>query len=238
MIVFPAIDLRGGKVVRLTKGDYEQMTVYADDPAQIAKAFYEEGAEYLHVVDLDGAKDGALCNFEAVRAITAAAPLFVEIGGGIRDRARIERYLSLGVSRCILGTAAVNDPAFLKEAVSAFGERIAVGVDVRDGFVAVSGWLETTRLPGIDFCRQLRDEGVSTVIYTDISRDGMLSGPNHAVYEKLAKIEGLQVTASGGVTTIEDVRRLAATEIYGAIIGKALYTGRLTLREALEASAC
>lgn len=238
MIVFPAIDLCGGKVVRLTKGDYTQMTVYADDPAEIAASFYEQGAAYLHVVDLDGAKDGALCNYDAVRAITAAAPLFVEIGGGIRDMQRIECYLSAGVERIILGTAAVNNPAFLKEALRVYGEKIAVGVDARDGFVAVSGWLETTRLRGVDFCQELRDAGVSTVIYTDISRDGMLSGPNHALYARLSGIQGLQVTASGGVTTAEDVRQLAGTGIYGAIIGKALYTGRITLREALEAAAC
>lgn len=238
MILFPAIDLRGGKVVRLTKGDYAQMTVYADDPARIANDFYQQGARYLHVVDLDGAKDGTLCNFDAVREIVAAAPLFVEIGGGIRNMERIEQYFAAGVSRCILGTAAVNDPAFLKEAIRVHGEKIAVGVDVRDGFVAVSGWLETTRLSGFDYCRELRDGGVSTVIYTDISRDGMLSGPNHEVYAQLAGLDGLQVTASGGVTTAEDLRRLAATGIYGAIVGKALYTGKLTLREALEASVC
>ncbi len=238
MILFPAIDLSGAQVVRLTKGDYAQKTVYDDDPGRVAKAFHAQGAEYLHVVDLDGAKDGALCNFDAVRAITAAAPLFVEIGGGIRDMGRIEQYLSAGVRRCILGTAAVNNPAFLKDALREFGDKIAVGVDVRGGFVAVSGWLETTKLSGPEFCQQLRDLGVSTVIYTDISRDGMLSGPNHEIYARLSGIEGLQVTASGGVTTAEDVRRLAGTGIYGAIIGKALYTGAITLREALEASAC
>ena len=238
MILFPAIDLRGGKVVRLTKGDYDQMTVYADDPAQIAKEFYDQGARYLHVVDLDGAKDGRLCNYEAVRAITSAAPLFVEIGGGIRNLDRIERYLDTGVGRCILGTAAVNDPQFLKEALHAYGSAIAVGVDVRDGFVAVSGWLEMTQLDGFEFCRQLYDGGVSNVIYTDISRDGMLSGPNHDVYAQLAEIKGLQITASGGITTAEDIRQLAATDIYGAIVGKALYTGRLTLREGLEAAEC
>ncbi len=238
MIIFPAIDLSGGQVVRLTKGDYAQKTVYGDDPGAAAADFFRQGAEYLHVVDLDGAKDGALRNFEAVRAITAAAPLFVEIGGGIRSMERIETYLSAGAKRCILGTAAVNDPAFLKDALREFGEKIAVGVDVRDGFVAVSGWLETTRLSGLEFCARLRDLGVSTVIYTDISRDGMLSGPNHELYRQLSEIEGLQVTASGGVTTSGDVRRLAETGIYAAIIGKALYTGRIALREALEAAVC
>ncbi len=238
MIIFPAIDLSGGQVVRLKQGDYAEKTVYADDPAQIAESFFTQGAEWLHVVDLDGAKDGTLSNFEAVRAITAAAPLQVEIGGGIRNMDRIERYLSVGVSRCILGTAAVNDPVFLQDALRTFGDRIAVGVDARDGLVAVSGWLETTALSGPAFCEELRDLGVSTVIYTDISTDGMLAGPNHALYEKLSRIDGLNITASGGVTTAADVRKLAETGIYGAIIGKAIYTGKITIREALEAAVC
>lgn len=238
MKIYPAIDLRGGQVVRLTKGDYDQMTVYASDPAEIAKGFASQGSEYLHVVDLDGAKDGSLHNFSAVSEITKAAGLFVEVGGGIRDMARIEKYLSLGVNRCILGTAAVNNPAFLKEALKEFGAHIAVGVDAKDGFVAVSGWLELTEKRGVDFCRELCDLGVQTVIYTDISRDGMLAGPNHALYEELSQIKGLDVIASGGVTTAEDVRQLAGTGIHGAIIGKALYTGRITLPEALEAAKC
>ena len=238
MILLPAIDLSGGEVVRLTKGDYGKKEVYAADPASVAQSFASQGAEYLHVVDLDGAKDGTLSNFEAVRRIAAVPGLTMEIGGGIRDMARIEKYLSLGVGRCILGTAAVSDPAFLKEALLAFGERIAVGVDARDGFVAVSGWLETTKKRGVDFCRELLDMGVRTVIYTDISRDGMLSGPNHDLYAALRTIGGLNVIASGGVTSAEDVRRLAQTGIHGAIVGKALYTGKITLAEALEAAQC
>lgn len=238
MKIYPAIDLRGGQVVRLTKGDYDQMTVYASDPAEIARGFAAQGAEYLHVVDLDGAKDGSLANFEAVTAIAKAADLFAEVGGGIRDMGRIEKYLSLGVDRCILGTAAVNNPAFLREALAEFGKHIAVGVDAKDGFVAVAGWLEVTEKRGIDFCCELRDMGVGTVIYTDIARDGMLSGPNHDLYAQLSEISDLDVIASGGVTTVSDVQRLAATGIHGAIIGKALYTGRISLQEALEAAKC
>lgn len=238
MKIFPAIDLRNGQVVRLSRGDYDRMTVYAPDPAEIARGFQAQGGRYLHVVDLDGAKDGALSNYAAVQAIAEAADLFIEVGGGIRDMGRMERYLELGVGRCILGTAAVTDPPFLKAAVAAFGEKVAVGVDAKDGFVAVSGWLEVTAKRGVDFCRELRDMGVKTVIYTDIARDGMLAGPNHALYETLARIDGLNVIASGGVTTVEDVRRLAGTGIDGAIVGKALYTGRMTLREALEVAEC
>lgn len=238
MKIYPAIDLRGGQVVRLTKGDYDQMTVYASDPAEIARGFAAQGAEYLHVVDLDGAKDGSLANFEAVTAIAKAADLFAEVGGGIRDMGRIEKYLSLGVDRCILGTAAVNNPAFLREALAEFGKHIAVGVDAKDGFVAVAGWLEVTEKRGVDFCCELRDMGVGTVIYTDIARDGMLSGPNHELYAQLSEISDLDVIASGGVTTVSDVQRLAATGIHGAIIGKALYTGRISLQEALEAAKC
>ena len=238
MKIFPAIDLRGGQAVRLTRGDYAQMTVYAPDPAAVAADFRAQGGEYLHVVDLDGAKDGALSNFDAISEIVQASGAFIQVGGGIRDMVRIEKYLALGVRRCILGTAAVRDPAFLKEAVAAFGQQVAVGVDARDGFVAVSGWLEVTEKRGVDFCRELRDGGVRTVIYTDIARDGMLSGPNHELYRELSGIEGLEVIASGGVTTAEDVRALAVTGIGGAIIGKALYTGRITLREALEAAKC
>lgn len=238
MNIYPAIDLRGGQVVRLTKGDYDRMTVYASDPAGIAERFAAQGAAYLHVVDLDGAKDGTLHNFSAVAAITKAAGLFVEVGGGIREMARIEKYLSLGVNRCILGTAAVNNPAFLKEALREFGAHIAVGVDAKDGFVAVSGWLELTEKRGVDYCSELRDLGVKTVVYTDISRDGMLIGPNHALYDALSGITGLDVIASGGVTTVDDVRQLAGTGIHGAIIGKALYAGKITLSEALEAAKC
>jgi len=238
MRILPAIDLRFGKVVRLTRGDYDTTTVYADNPAEIAKQFAETGCKDLHVVDLDGAKDGELTNYAAVRSIVEATDMLVEIGGGIRTIDRIETYLSLGVGRCIIGTAAVNDPEFLKTAVSEYGEKIAVGVDAKDGLVAVSGWLEVTGINSLEFCGKLRDMGVKTVIYTDISKDGMLSGPNHEIYNELSEIAGLDVIASGGVTTIDDVKRLSSSGIYGAIIGKALYTGKISLSEALEVAGC
>lgn len=238
MRILPAIDIRAGQVVRLTRGDYDTTTVYASDPAAIARQFAETGCGDLHVVDLDGAKNGELSNFDAVRAITRATGMLVEIGGGIRSMERIERYISLGVGRCIIGTAAVSDPEFLKTALMEYGERIAVGVDAKDGLVAVSGWLRVTKIDSMEFCERLRDMGVKTVIYTDISRDGMLSGPNHEIYRALAGVEGLNVIASGGVTTVADVEKLNASGIYGAIIGKALYTGMISLKEALEVAGC
>jgi len=238
MRILPAIDIRAGKVVRLTRGDYDTTTVYAENPAEIARQFAETGCRNLHVVDLDGAKDGELSNFEAVKAIVDASGMKVEIGGGIRTMERIEKYISAGVARCIIGTAAVNDQTFLKAALTEYGEKIAVGVDAKDGFVAVSGWLEITDIKGMDFCLELRDMGVKTVIYTDIAKDGMLSGPNHEIYNELALIDGLSVIASGGVTSLEDVKKLCGSKIYGAIIGKALYTGRIELKEALEVAGC
>ena len=238
MRILPAIDLRFGKVVRLTRGDYDTTTVYADNPPEIARQFAETGCQDLHVVDLDGAKDGELSNYSAVRSIVEATSMLVEIGGGIRTMDRIEKYLTLGVGRCIIGTAAVNDPKFLKSAIGEYGDKIAVGVDAKDGLVAVSGWLEVTGINSLEFCTKLRDIGVKTVIYTDISKDGMLSGPNHEIYNNLSEIDGLDIIASGGVTTIDDVRRLSSSGIYGAIIGKALYTGKIRLEEALEVAGC
>lgn len=238
MRILPAIDIRAGQVVRLTRGDYDTTTVFSSDPAAIAIQFAETGCKDLHVVDLDGAKDGELSNFDAVKSITQATGMLVEIGGGIRTIERIEKYIALGVGRCIIGTAAVSDPEFLKAALSAYGDTIAVGVDAKEGLVAVSGWLEVTGTDSLEFCKRLRDMGVKTIIYTDIAKDGMLSGPNHEIYRELAEIEGLNIIASGGVTTIEDVKELSAGGIYGAIIGKALYTGKLSLKEALEVAGC
>ena len=234
MILFPAIDLYDGKAVRLYKGDYAQMTVYSEHPEQIASDFAACGADHIHVVDLEGAKDGTTPNFAAVRAIKAAAGAFCEIGGGIRSMEVVDRYLSAGLDRVILGTAAVTDRAFLREAVGAFGEKIAVGVDLRDGFVAVKGWTETTALTAEDFCAQLRDLGVTTLIVTDISRDGAMQGTNLALYRDLAARFDLNITASGGVSSLEDVRRLREMDLYGAIIGKAYYTGALDLKKAIE----
>lgn len=234
MQIFPAIDLRGGQVVRLYQGDYDQETVYAADPCAVARDFLAAGARYLHVVDLDGARDGTLANFETIAALVRQGGLYIEVGGGIRTEERIRRYLDLGVGRCILGTIAVKDFAFTERMAKKYGDRIAVGVDARDGFVAVSGWKELSAERGVDFCRRLRDAGVMTVIYTDISRDGAEQGTNLDLYRELAEIEGLDITASGGVSSIEELRELQTIGTKAAILGKALYTGRLDLKTVME----
>lgn len=234
MQIFPAIDLSGGKVVRLYQGDYEKMTVYGADPCAVARDFIAAGAKYLHVVDLDGAKDGTLANFDSISALAKQGGLYIEVGGGIRTEERIAKYLDLGVGRCILGTIAVKDFDFTRRMAQKYGDKIAVGVDARDGYVAVSGWLETSKEKGVDFCRRLRDAGVQTVIYTDISRDGAEQGTNLALYRELAEIEGLNITASGGVSSIAELKELQAIGTHAAILGKALYTGRLDLREVIK----
>ncbi len=236
MILFPAIDLIGGKAVRLYRGDYSQQTVYSDDPAGIARGFAACGSRYLHVVDLDGAKSGGTPNLETVLRIREESGMFVEIGGGIRSMETVEKYLGAGIDRVILGTAAVTDEAFLKEAVRTYGERIAVGADFRGGFVAVKGWTETTALRDVDFCRRMQDLGVRTLICTDISKDGAMEGTNLALYERLSGSLSLDITASGGVSSLSDIRALKELGLYGAIIGKALYTGAVDLREAEEAA--
>ncbi|MCI9330883.1 MAG: 1-(5-phosphoribosyl)-5-[(5-phosphoribosylamino)methylideneamino]imidazole-4-carboxamide isomerase [Oscillibacter sp.] len=239
MQIFPAIDLRGGQVVRLYQGDYEQETVYGADPCAQAREFLEAGARYLHVVDLDGARDGAPANFESIAAIAGQGGLFIEVGGGIRSEERIRQYLDLGVGRCILGTVAVKDFAFTARMAQVYGDRIAVGVDARDGYVAVNGWKELSREKGVDFCRRLRDAGVRTVIYTDISRDGAGRGTNLELYEELVRIEDLEITASGGVSSLEELRRLESMGVRAAILGKALYAGQLDLRTVIkEVGAC
>lgn len=234
MIIFPAIDLYEGKAVRLFKGDYAQMTVYSENPPEIALDFKAQGAEWIHLVDLEGARDGQTPNLEVVRRIVSESGLLAEVGGGIRSLAVIEKYLQAGVARVILGTAAVTDPAFLCAAVEKYGEKIAVGVDIKDGCVAIKGWRETSSLEAFEFCRRLEALGVKTVICTDISKDGAMQGTNHALYERMRKELGMQIIASGGVSDISDVRRLAAAGLYGAIIGKAYYTKAINLKEAIE----
>ena len=239
MQIFPAIDLRGGQVVRLYQGDYGQETVYGTDPCAYAREFMDAGARYLHVVDLDGARDGAPANFDSIAAIAGQGGLYMEVGGGIRSEERIRQYLDLGVDRCILGTIAVKDFGFTARMAQTYKDRIAVGVDARDGYVAVNGWKELSREKGVDFCRRLRDAGVKTIIYTDISRDGAGQGTNLELYEELVRIEGLEVTASGGVSSLEELRRLERMGVRAAILGKALYTGRLDLRAVMqEVGAC
>ena len=234
MNLFPAIDLYGGKAVRLYKGDYNAMTVYNDNPVSVAKDFEACGAKYIHLVDLEGAKTGETPNLETVRNIVAETDLFAEIGGGIRSMETVEKYLSAGVSRVILGTAAVKNEAFLREAVAKYGEKIAVGVDIRDGMVAIHGWTENSALHYTDFMRKLTEIGVKTVIVTDISRDGAMQGTNRSLYAELAeKFPALNVIASGGVSSLDDVSALNEMDIYGAIIGKAYYTGAIDLKAAV-----
>ena len=226
MKIFPAIDLFDGKAVRLLRGRYEDMTTYNDDPPQIGRDFAAAGAEYIHIVDLEGAKDGTTPNFDTVCRIKEASGCFCEIGGGIRSMDVIRRYMDAGIDRVILGTAAVTDRAFLEEAVAAYGEKIAVGIDLKDGYVAIKGWTEKTQLTAVDFCEQMQALGVTTIIVTDISKDGAMKGTNHGLYEELSARLGMQLVASGGVSSIDDVKRLAARGLYGAIIGKAYYTDR------------
>ena len=234
MILFPAIDLYEGKAVRLYKGDYAAMTVYSEHPEQIGRDFAAAGATHIHIVDLEGAKSGETPNFETVCRIKAESGLFCEIGGGIRSMPVVDRYLSAGIDRVILGTAAVTDSAFLNAAVAAYGEKIAVGVDIKDGFVAVKGWLEKSALDAFDFCAQMQRIGVKTIICTDISKDGAMQGTNRALYKDLSEKFSMQITASGGVSDLEDVKALRDMDLYGAIIGKAYYTGAIDLKEAIE----
>ena len=234
MQIFPAIDLSGGQVVRLYQGDYDKMTVYGTEPCAVAKAFLEAGAKYLHVVDLDGARDGTLANLSPIADIVRQGGQYIEVGGGIRTEERIQQYLELGVNRCILGTAAVKDFDFTVHVAQTYGNQIAVGVDARDGYVAINGWKELSEEKGLDFCRRLYTAGVQTIIYTDISRDGAEQGTNLQVYQELAKISGLQVTASGGISSLEELRQLQKIGTHAAILGKALYTGRLDLKTIIE----
>lgn len=234
MLIYPAIDLYEGKAVRLYKGDYAQMTVYNEDPAQVAADFQKCGASCIHMVDLEGAKSGTTPNLATICRVKEQTGLFCEVGGGIRNMDIVSRYLDAGLDRVILGTAAVTNPDFAKEAVDAYGEKIAIGVDIKDGFVAVKGWTEKSSLEAFTFCRQMESIGIKTLICTDISKDGAMQGPNHDLYQRLSKELGMQIIASGGVSAIEDVKRLAAMDIHGAIIGKAYYTGAIDLREAIE----
>lgn len=235
MKIFPAVDIRNGKAVRLTQGDYDKMTVYGDNPYSVACGFKDAGAECVHTVDLDGALTGKPENAEVISRI-ASLGLELEVGGGIRDRERIEMYLGVGARRVILGTVAAENPSFVVECVKAYGDAVAVGVDARDGKVAVRGWKETTDRDAFDFCLFLRDAGVGTVIYTDISRDGKLQGMNLAAYGKLCATEGLNVIASGGLTRADEIVALRQMKAYGAILGKAMYDGVLPLSVALAAA--
>ena len=235
MILFPAIDIVGGKAVRLYKGDYNAMTVYSDHPEEIAFDFRTCGAQAIHIVDLEGARDGGTPNFDTVIAIKNISGLFCEIGGGIRSMEVVDRYLNAGIDRVILGTAAVQDEAFLKAAVEKYGERIAVGADIKDGFIAVKGWLERSQVTADEFFEKMQTIGVQTIICTDISRDGAMKGTNRALYRTMSRRYHMNITASGGVSSMDDVLALSEMGLYGAIIGKAYYTGAIDLREAVNA---
>jgi phosphoribosylformimino-5-aminoimidazole carboxamide ribotide isomerase len=234
MLIYPAIDMYEKKAVRLYKGDYAQMTVYSENPCAVAQEFKRCGATHIHLVDLEGAKLGTTPNFELVKAIKEQTGLFCEIGGGIRDMDTIAKYVDAGIDRVILGTAAVTSAGFVQEAVKAYGDKIAVGIDIKDGFVAIKGWTEKSSLDAMGFAAKMEKIGVKTLICTDISKDGAMKGTNHELYETLSGQFGMQLVASGGVSTIDDVKRLAARGIYGAIIGKAYYTGAIDLKEAIE----
>ena len=234
MLIFPAIDLVQGQAVRLFRGDYAQMTVYDSDPLRVVHSFQSQGASCLHLVDLEGAKNGGTPNLEVITRIVAETSLFTEVGGGIRSMKTVEAYLNAGVSRVILGTAAVTDEAFLQQAVAAWGSRIAVGVDIRDGYVSIKGWTEQTAYTCDRFFEKMQKLGIQTIICTDISRDGAMAGTNLNLYRQLSKAYRMDIVASGGVSSLADVKALRDMGLYGAIIGKAYYTGAIDLRQAIE----
>lgn len=234
MLIFPAIDLYSGQAVRLYKGDYAQMTVYSNDPAAVARDFKDKGAQCIHLVDLEGAKTGLTPNISVVKKIITSTDLFSEIGGGIRSMNTIQKYLDIGVNRVILGTAAVTNPNFLQDAISKFGEKIAVGLDIRDGYVAIHGWTQKSQYTLSEFCTKVVPMGVKTLICTDISKDGAMRGTNLELYRSLSASCSIDIVASGGVSSLDDVRQLRQMNLYGAIIGKAYYSGAIDLSQAIE----
>jgi len=236
MVIYPAIDLYEGQAVRLLRGDYAQKTVYSDDPASVACGFKEAGATAAHIVDLEGARDGSPANFDIIKRITVESGLDVQVGGGIRTADVIEKYLKIGVRRVILGTAAVSTPGFLAEMIHAYGDAIAVSVDVKDGFVAIKGWTELSNKDAPGFCRAVAELGVGTLICTDISKDGVLGGTNMELYRELRKALTIDIIASGGVSSLEEIKALSALGMDGAILGKAMYTGKIILPEAIKAA--
>jgi phosphoribosylformimino-5-aminoimidazole carboxamide ribotide isomerase len=234
MHIFPAIDLYDGKAVRLLKGDYQKMTVYSENPLEIAKDFENSGAEFLHIVDLEGAKTGETPNINTIEKIVKNTSLFTEVGGGIRTLETVRKYSDIGVKRVILGTAAVNDEEFLLSAVKKYGEKIAVGIDIKDGFVAIKGWTDLSKYTPFEFCEKMQNIGVKNVICTDVSKDGAMQGTNLDLYKEMSERFDLNITASGGVSGIDDIKRLKGLGIYGAIIGKAYYTKAISLARAIE----
>ena len=236
MQLWPAIDLLGGRCVRLQQGDYARETVFSDDPASVAAGFQLDGAKHLHLVDLDGARSGKPMNLDAVRNILAAVDMECELGGGIRDEATIESLLEMGLSRVVLGTSALKRPEWFRDMIAKYPGRLALGIDARDGFVATHGWLETSSVQAVEFVQLFANDALAAIIYTDIATDGMLQGPNVAAMREMQASVSLPVVASGGVTTAQDVADLAAAGLHSAIIGRALYAGTLTLKDALAAA--
>lgn len=236
MQIWPAIDLRGGHCVRLEQGDYDRETIFGNDPAETARHWVDEGATHLHLVDLDGARDGHGANRDAVRSILEAVQVPCELGGGIRDEAAIEGWLSIGMSRVVVGTRAVRDPEWFRQMCQRFPNQVALGLDAKAGLVATDGWMETSELSALELAKQLQDEPIAAIIYTDIAKDGMMSGPNFTATREMRDAVHTPVIASGGVTTAEDVRRLAEIGVAGCIIGRTLYDGKLTISAALDAA--
>lgn len=233
MVIYPAIDLFDGKAVRLFKGDYDKMTIYSENPASVAKDFKNKGATCMHLVDLEGAKKGVPTNQDTIKEIVKAFDGFVELGGGIRSMETVRFYLNAGVNRVILGTAAVKDPVFLEQAVQEYGDKIAVGVDIKDGFVAINGWQEKSQVSAEDFFKRMTDLGVKTIICTDISRDGAMQGANIDLYKALSQNYPIDIIASGGVSSMEDIVALKEMNLHGAIVGKAYYVGAINLEQAI-----
>ena len=236
MLIFPAIDLYEGKAVRLYKGDYAKMTVYSEKPVELAADFARQGVSNLHLIDLEGAKTGQTPNLETIRAIRNAAPLFIQVGGGIRSMSVIDAYLSAGVDRVILGTAAVTNPEFAGAAVQEFGDKIAVGADIKDGYIAISGWTVSSGLDPLNFCRRMQELGIRTLVCTDVSKDGAMQGTNRSLYRQLSQTLKMNIIASGGISSVEDIKALRKMNLHGAVIGTAAYTGAIDLRQAIEAA--
>lgn len=234
MIIYPAIDIKDKSCVRLRQGSYDDVTVYERDPVKVAKTWESMGAEILHIVDLDGARDGIRINEDVIRRIIENVDIPVQVGGGIRDTAGVEIYLNIGASHVIIGTAAIKNPPWLREMIDSYGDKIIVSIDARDGWIATDGWESISKKKASDYIKELKAYGLQRIVYTDIAKDGMLLGPNFKIYEELKDRVDIEVIASGGVTSIDDIRRLRELGLYGVIIGKALYDGKLDLREVLR----
>lgn len=234
MVIYPAIDMKDKSCVRLTQGSYDKVTVYESNPVKVAKRWESEGASYIHLVDLDGARDGNRVNESVVKDIVKSIDIPVQLGGGIRDTETIEAFLSYGVSQVIVGTAALKNKPWIKEMIEEYGDKIIVSIDAKKGYIATDGWEKISDTKAIDYIKELESYGLRRIVYTDIEKDGMLEGPNFNIYQELKSESNVEIIASGGITTVEDLKKLKEIDVYGAIIGKALYNGNLSLQEALK----